>query len=411
MKKILIILSILCLFACSNKQETPDNENDSDTNTTSYIEPVSETDIFSYLNDDTKNLLYKANGNENVGTEFLQILGKNIPDVTLTDYNGNSIDLSSLNGKVVIEVVATYCSHCKEQSKTNNVALANALGDVTFVQYFANGDKEMIDAFYTEVGESIPDNIIVVPKNEELSNMLEKQYSLSATPTFYFFNEGSLTWAKIGQTTVDDLSLFSDIAFNNALDLNNLVDDNGTSIFDYVRDQSDVKNDLSNENYLKLADLDNDGDTILMTLNNMGKMFDFTDQLENESDFTSEVNFLDYTNSELMIVYVYNYDQNAVDLINEYYKENSDVSLIVLNASDEDNDVLANQLEPKMVSIMNQIPAILNDYSFSSYPSCIFVQDETITGIYSNIESVESLKNAKDIFLGENSIAIKGNNN
>ena len=406
MKKILIVLTLFLLCACVQKEETNDN---SEINT--FIEPVKDEEIFDYLNADAYNLLFAANDNEKLSTTSLKNFGKKLLEYTLTDFYGKTINLSDFsNSKLVIELVTTYCSYCKYETKNFIDSLKESLGDITLIQYFMNGDKEGIDAFYKEVEKDIPDNVFVVPSVKEFSDLVQNTYDINATPTFLFFNNGSLTWYRVGPTSSYELDMFYDIAFNDGFNLNNLTDEDGNSIFSYLRTDEDVKNDLSAENYQKLVALDNDNYTVSMTLSNMGKTFDFTDQLDDESVFYSEVNFLDYINSDLMIVFVDELNDEEANMLNTFYQNNKDVEMIVLDISDENTKEKADSLDANVVSIMNQVPSFLSDVDFINFPSCLYVKEGTITGVYSNIESLEKLEESVAIFLKDTSIALSKNN-
>lgn len=413
MKKILTILMMFLLCACSSNAISVDYDEDETSVTQSeFIEPTSEPDIFNLLNYDTKQLLYNANGKEDVDTYVIKNLGKELIDASLTDYNGNTINLADYKDKkLVIEVVASWCSHCKEQASTYNDYLLEALGDdVTFIQYFANGDKSNIDAFYSEVGIDVPSNIVICINNEEVTNKLLTEYELSLTPSFYFFDSGILTWEVTGTLDSTNYELFKDIAFNKALDLSTLTDSDGKDILSYIRSEEDVKKDLSEANYSKIEALDNDGYTTSLTLKYMGSDFGFNNVLSNESEFTSEVYFSDYVNSELIIVFINEYNADYIKMINDFTSKHSDINVIVLNTSDENNDQIASAVDAKVVSIMNEVPEVLNDINMSAFPSALFIKEGTITGAYSNIESSDKLFEAYNLFLTDNSIALLANN-
>ena len=406
MKKILTILMLFLLCACNEKELIDDNiENNN------FIEPVSEIEVFEYLNDDTYNLLYKANDYEILDTISLKNLGKDLVDYTLYDYYGNVVNLNDYKDtKLVIELVTSNCSYCKNEAMTYIDDLKEGLGDITLIQYFMIGDSDGINSFYKEIEKDIPSNIIVIPCVKDFSSLIQKTYDLKATPTFLFFTNGKLSWYRVGLTSTNELNMFYDIAFENALDLNALVDKEGKSIFSYLRTSEDVKNELSDKNYQKLLDLDNDEYTISMTLDNIGKTFDFYDQLDDESSFTSEVNFLDYLDSDLMIVFVEDLSGEQVLMLNSFYQNNKDIEIIVLDTSDEDTKEKADKLDAKVVSIMNQIPSFLNEIDFVAYPSCLYIKEGIITGVYSNIESLEKLEESVDIFLKDTCIALTKNN-
>lgn len=400
MKKILIILLVLLLVGCDAKQE--------ETNISyKFIDPVSDEKLFSYLNEESASLLKKANGGDDLDNSTLNNIGKDLPSYTFESYDGQTINLNDyLDSKLIFEVVSTTCSHCMQQAKVNNQSIVDSLDNITFIQYFIGGSKDSIDSFYKEIGESIPSDEVILLENKDFTDYLVSNFNFEATPTFYFYNNGSLTFDFVGTFSLEDYENLYSVAFENALDINKLTDENGVSIFNYQRDIDDVKNDLGSDNYNKLVSLDNDEKTVNLTLNNIGKTFDFYNQLDDESNFTSEVDFTNYTSGDLMIVMVNEYDEEFLNMLNDFYKDNSDISLIVVNMSDEDNLSMARLLDAPLVSIMNQVPEILNSGKLGTYPACVFIKDSIITGIYSNIESLDKLQYAKDIFLGEDSIAL-----
>lgn len=405
MKKILVLLLVLLCFACSNNND--ESKETANTETLKFIEPVSDDKLFSYLNKETAALLKKANDNTDVDNSTLNNIDKELPSYIFESYDGQTINLVDyVDKKVIFEVVSTSCSHCMQQAKTNNQNIVDSLGDVIFMQYFLNGSVDTINSFYKEIGESVPSDEIILLENKEFTEYIQANYSFEATPTFYFYNNGTLAWDFVGTINLEAFNNLYAVAFEDALDINKLTDENGVPIFEYQRDLEDVKNDLGEDNYNKLVSLDNDEKTINLTLNNIGKTFDFYNQLDDESNFTSEVNFTDYTKGDVMMVMVNEYDEEFLTMLNDFYKDNSDVSMIVVNMSDDNNLSMAKLLDAPLVSIMNQVPEILNSGKLGTYPSSVFIKDSIITGIYSNIESLDKLQYGKDIFLGDDSIAI-----
>lgn len=398
MKKAFLILLFL-LSACQTNTNKKIN----------YVRPVNDVVLFDYLNDDTKKLLKQVNNNEAVANDVLKSLGVDLPFYVLEDINGDKIDLSNYeHKKVIIEIVSTYCDHCKEQAYKNNPYIINKYPDLTFITYFVNGNKETIDAFYTEIGiKNINNNEIIVIENKEFNDYLEKHLNLKATPTYYFFNEGKMTWSYIGTIKEDAFDKMYDFAFNETFDTTKLVSSEGKSIFDYSRDIDDVKNDLDKEKYQKLLALDNDGNTVYLTLNNIGKEFDFADQYDDESTYKSEIDFnQDFSKDKIVFILINDYNSDLIEMINAFYDQHEDLKILVINVSDKDNTKLASRLKPPLASIMNQIPKELDSGELGTYPSALFIQDSIITGIYSNIENLQELNKAKDLFMGEDSIAI-----
>ena len=403
MKKLFLILLIFLLSACLNKEK--------DIVIEEYIEPINDIEVFEYLNSETKSLLYKANSGEDVPTYALEMLGKEIKDITVKDINNNDINFNDYkDSKVVLEIVGYWCSHCKEQTIKFNESLIKKFPDIIFIQYFNEGTIPQIEAFYKELSLDLPDNLIIIPENKEFSNYLLNNFNPNYYPGFLFFNNNVLTFLRAKSLTLSELDAIYDVAYVNNIDAKDLVDENGKSIFEYKRSKDDLINDLKESNYKLIELLDNDGVTVKNTLEFMGKKFEFYKQYENDSTFNSEVDFLDYLNSDLVIVYYFYTNEESIDMINEFYNTNKDIDVIVLNVSDENNEDLAMKFEPKLVSIMNQVPKQLNDVVFEESPSALYIQNGYITGCYSNIKDIESFNSSVDIFLRDTSIALLKNN-
>ncbi len=400
MKKIILVL-LLILFGCSNT-ETTDNE-------ITYIEPVKEGKLFDFLNADTKALLKDVNNGQDAENTTLKNLGKDLPDFNLDTINGDVVRLGDYNNsKLVIEVVSTYCSHCKEQALNNNPYIVSNHSDVTFITYFVNGDIDSVSAFYKEIGvEHNNPNELITIKNEKLNDYMSQNYSFNATPTYYFFNKGKMTWCNVGTIDKEDFESLYEFAFNTKFDINLLTTDDGKSIFDYLRTVDDVKNDIDEDKYNKLVSLDNDEKTTYLTLKHIGQTFDFNNQYNDESNFKSEIDFnVDYTNDQIAFIMMSAYDEELINTINSFYETNKDIKVFVINTSDKDNEKIADELKAPLASIMNKIPKFLDSGELGNYPSVLFVQDSIITGIYSNFDTIDNLNSAKELFLGIDSIAI-----
>lgn len=399
MKKIILVL-LLILFGCSNTETT---------NELTYIEPVKEGNLFDFLNADTKALLKDVNNGQDAENTTLKNLGKDLHDYDLDTINGDVVKLSDYsNSKLIIEVVSTYCSHCKEQALNNNPYIVSNHSDVTFITYFVNGDIDSVNAFYKEIGvEHNNPNELITIKNEKLNDYMSQNYSFNATPTYYFFNKGKMTWCNVGTIDKEDFESLYEFAFNTKFDTKDLTTDDGTSIFDYIRSIDDVKNDIDEDKYNKLVSLDNDEKTTYLTLKHIGQTFDFNNQYNDESNFKSEIDFnIDYTKDQIAFIMVSGYDPELIDIINSFYETNKDIKIFVINTSDKDNEKIADELKAPLASIMNKIPKFLDSGELGNYPSVLFVQDSIITGIYSNFDTVDNLNSAKELFLGSDSIAI-----
>lgn len=407
MKKVVLILLIFLLAACS----TNSGDTKNDTEALEFIKPVEDKEIFSYLNDDAASILKSANSGNSMSNKALENLGKTLPDLTLKTIDNKEVKLSDYqNQKLVIEVVSIYCSHCKDQTYKYTDEMLDLLDSVTFIQFFIDGEEDSIKSFYKEINKDIDSRTLVCTKDDDFNAYLKNTLDVDATPTFLFFNNNEISFFKVGLLDIESFNNLYDVAFENTFDISNLTDSEGNSIFTHIRTSDDVLNDLSEDSYNKIKALDNDDSTVNLTLNNIGKTFDFTNQLDDESTFTSEVNFIDYIDSSLMIIRVSEYDETFFDLLNEFYKENKDVKMIVINMSDEDNQKMADKLDMPFCSVLNQIPEKLNEENLGTNPTCIFVMQGIITGIYSNIDSLDDLTLAKNTFLTDQSIALVKNN-
>ena len=399
MKKIILVL-LLILFGCSNIETT---------NELNYIEPVKEGKLFDFLNADTKALLKDVNNGECVENITLKNLGKDLPSYELETIDGAVVNLSDYkDSKLVMEVVSIYCGHCKEQALNNNPYIVSNHSDVTFITYFVNGDIDSVNAFYKEIGvEHNNPNELITIKNEKLNDYMSQDYSFNATPTYFFFNKGKMTWCNVGTIDKEDFESLYEFAFNTKFDTKDLTTDDGTSIFDYIRSIDDVKNDIDEDKYNKLVSLDNDEKTTYLTLKHIGQTFDFNNQYNDESNFRSEIDFnIDYTEDQIAFIMMSGYDEELINTINSFYETNKDIKVFVINTSDKDNEKIADESKALLASIMNKIPKFLDSGELGNYPSILFVQDSIITGIYSNFDTVDNLNSAKELFLGIDSIAV-----
>ena len=70
-------------------------------------------------------------------------------DVDLNDISSNFVDKNgeqiSLEGVTFVEIVATWCSFCQEQSKTYNSNIANKYKDYKFIQFFGEQEESIKD--------------------------------------------------------------------------------------------------------------------------------------------------------------------------------------------------------------------------------------------------------------------------
>ena len=215
MKKLLILLLALCMLGGCSKQEAPI---DDETDKTVYIEPVNDVDVFGYLKKDVYDRLYKANGDKEVESYLLEYIGNDLIDYELTDIDGNTFELSDYKvSSLIIEIAGNWCSHCKDQALQYTDELLEAYPDLVFIQYFNEGDADEIKAFYAEIGHPMPENVIIVPEDNEFSSRLLSSYNPKFYPGFLFFKDGKLSWIKTSSLSREEMDLCYDVAFNNVL--------------------------------------------------------------------------------------------------------------------------------------------------------------------------------------------------
>lgn len=135
-------------------------------------------------------------------TEEKSMVGVRFPNIDLETYNGETINLSKLEGKVVVEVVADWCGYCQDEtaSHLDNIVAQN--GDVTFVQYMSTGGKDEVDSFYKQASHKMNDNIVVVLQNGDMDEWLQNN-GLNSYPTFVYANNRKTIVAEPGE--VDDV--------------------------------------------------------------------------------------------------------------------------------------------------------------------------------------------------------------
>lgn len=408
MKKLISILLVLCLCACSSVKEPIDKSKE-------YITPINEVSFYEELNDTLKAKLLNIYGDDSVTNNLFEVVGKSLADLCLKDINGKTVDFKDYQDKeIVLEIVQNTCEHCKKQVPLTETILANE--DIIFIQYFAWGDKEEILEFYQDAKREIPSNLIVIPIDEEM-NKYVTSLSIDATPTFLLCKDGTINFACVGDLSYSKYLNAKEVAYTNPLKKADFVNNEGTSVFDLYRGYDDVINDLSNSNKDKLAKVENLED---MTINSIGKPVNFFELYERDVNPLYIIErYEKYINEPLVVFYIGYFKNNLekdVYLVNDFAKKHTDLNIltVLMDTKDLSTSPLykaANlSLLTDVVSSNSEIPVALLDTYVVTYPACIFIQDNIITGGLYSYESVEDLEYAYDIFIGEDSIALLNNN-
>ena len=399
---------IFLLFGCSAKEEVIEDDIE-------YIDPVKDVFIFSALDSAVQYRIAKANGNRDYNNYQFKMLFRDVYENDLQDIDGNSINLKDYD-KLIVEVVSADCAHCRKQNEYIDDFLN--FFDGTFIQYFNVGDKNEILEFYE--GTKIPEDLIIISRDEGFKDYLLQGLGLKKYPSMLGFYDQKVSFMADGETDIIGFREFCSIAFDERLDENDFIDKDGNDLLKINRTVDDVKNDLSIENQNKIKELDNDDYTEELTYKLMSKKVNFTDMSNKKSDvFINEIDdFTLYQDKELVLFYTFlrdNSQVDRVDFINSLIEDNPDLSFIViLIEGAESSSAALNNMKIKfkcpVVSTLGYIPKDFFSFAIAAYPSAVFVNKGTFSGAYSNIKDKQTFKKATTVFLGEECVAYKSNN-
>ena len=397
MRKILLILLTLLLSSCSN--------NTISDNSVLYMESISEGNIFSYLSEVLKKEFKLINDNKEIPDYVLKGIGKELSDITVTDVEGNEIGFNN-EGKTVIEVVAYWCPHCKNQIANNEILTEN-YPDVSFYQYFNEGDQGQIAEFYE--GNDYPSKMSIIPYNEELSTYF-MSYDPEYYPTFFFFEDGKCTYICHGDIDLSRMDRLYSHAFGFRKE--NLVTDDGLNVFEVYRNSDTLYSELSDLNKDRLEQLNNSKD---LTLSIMSKPVNFNDLYEAEENVYSLNSFNEYINADVTVFYLSIFNlENEIELINKYIDEHPDTKVLSILCDNDDMntseeyDKQSIKLKGDVSSSKGYLPKTLNDLKVE-YPTVIYIKDNLFMGGFSGIDA-DKLNFGYISFLSEDCIALKENN-
>lgn len=417
-RKIFIALLMVMLSACAtidtgDKEKTDEVELDE-----SYIEPLRDVFLFDELSDDVRTRIKDANLGNPLSNAQIKMLGMDAYNKPLKTIDGIDISLKNYD-RIIMEVVSVECSHCKKQVKETLDELS-ALDDCQIIQYFDKGDRNEIMAFYDELEMKAPEDAIIISRDDGLHAYLKDDIKIDRYPCTIAFLDGKISFSIFGEYGKEDVSKLYDISFENILKKEELADKSGTDVRLLERTMDDVKRSFSVSNRNRLNALDNDLYSDQLTYQCIGTKLDFSKLMnENERNYISEIeDFGYYADKELALIYTYFNDESETDkveYINSLIDSNPSIEYVVVLIEGFDSSSVAYEnmdikLHCKTVSTLGRIPEDFFRYGLVAYPTAMFVQKGTFTGAYSNIESVEKFNEAIDMFLGEDSIALKRNN-
>ena len=298
----------------------------------------------------------------------------------LVDTSGESI---SLEGITFIEVVATWCTYCKDQAKVNNPILIKENSDYTFIQLFTE-QEESIEDYYKELETEIPsnDNFHIVEKNDELVNAIDEKIDLEYFPTNLVLVDGVVKLMFSGECGSDVMTLIKKYLKDPVenVQLTEII----------VRNSENVKADIGEENVAKLQALEDEGNyaTVDVAINNMGK----------------SIANIPYVNPVVLFV---NYFENTEfnDLVKVFKEKNPDVD-VILWTQDVENEEELPTLENVTQYTSDTIPESIRDgLTGEVLPVAFYFENGVCTGAISSPSALSTLNEGLELFIGENSIA------
>lgn len=403
-RKILLCFLIL-LCSCSRSE---------DKNKIEYIDPVKDLFVFGELNNQSAERIRNANADEEFRNYQFRMLEKEVYSETVTDIDGEPLDLTD-HEKIYFDVVSVKCSHCRKQ--LHQLEELTLDPDTLFVQYFNVGDAQAIRDLYEEEGLTMRDDISIIPYSEELEDFIRYDLKIENYPTLICFKDGKVTFSVVGEFEAAKWPLIADISFEHVLSREELSDGEGNYLPDLIRGIDEVKASLSEENREKLADLGKESEKL--TLKRIGKPFSFTVTKISHSDvYVNEIeDYSGYEDKELVIFYENLNDGDPVEkiaLINELIeaKEGREYIVVLNEGMGSSSAILRSSglhFECPVISMLSAIPEGFIDYEIGDYPSAVFVEKGTLTGVCTQLDTERYHKAAK-IFLGEGCIARRDNN-
>ena len=407
LKKLIILLFIL-LVSCDSKQVINEEKQ--------YIDPINDLYIFDELNTNNQELINLATGNKEYRNEQFKMLYKDIYCKDIVDIFGNKYNLSKYDN-LVFEVVSVECEHCKNFIKEHSNNLLSH--GIQVVQYFNVGNKDEIINFYNDMDMEIPNNIIVVEKNDDLYSYVKDYIRIVKYPSLISYKNGKVSFMVDGEKNDSNLNAFYNISFINPLTIEDLSNEDGNSYIEICRNENDVLNSLSDDNLSKLKSLDNDDNTVSYTSKLIGSKVDY-DNMSGHKDSTYISDIEDYSyykDKNVVLLFTYLNDASEIEKINEInniiaMNDNLEYIVVLVEGMESSSNIYRSmpiKFNCKVVSVLGYIPNDFFKLGIKNYPTAFFIESGTYTGAYSNIEK-DRFNEAIDLFIGDNSIALVGNN-
>ena len=240
--KLTVLLGILLMFFCLpgllKKSDKTEVETEKIRLVDNYAELLSEEEV---------ERLNEAAGKDFSSVDILKEsyffgFGMEKPDINIETYTGETINLAQIEGDLILEVIADWCSYCQSESKGKLNQLISKYPDVTFIQYMQTGGKEEVESFYDEVGTPPDRRLVIAYANDEFNNWL-READFASYPTFYLFNEEKIAGTVLGAVDNNYFIASCNIAYSKPLYEAKTAD--GENLSEAIRKQSKARQYIS----------------------------------------------------------------------------------------------------------------------------------------------------------------------
>ena len=161
--------------------------------------------------------------------------GVEAPDINLLTRDNKILNLSKIDGPVVVEFIADWCTYCQMESQLYLNDTIDAMPDVTFVQILLTGGEEEFAKFYRAAQNDPHPKLIMGFGNSELDQWLTKA-RFESFPSFYFIDKNKkVNGFELGAAEVSTIKAIGNVAFGNGVPLYEMKDTMGTSLTERMR--------------------------------------------------------------------------------------------------------------------------------------------------------------------------------
>lgn len=373
MKKILSLLFIVLVLVGCGKKDTSEG--------IMYVLP-SEGENRIKLDDENQAKIDTLSSVITLENNDLKALDVDLNEIGdyLVDTNGEKV---SLEGTTFIEVVATWCTYCKEQTVENNPILIEKYKDYNFVQLFIEQEED-IETYYKNLEIEVPkaDNFHIIEKNDELATLIKEKTALQYFPTNLVLVDGVVKLMFTGECDEEMADIIAKYLENpvSEVELTEII----------VRNTENVKADIGEEAVMKLQELEDEGNyaTVDVTLNNIGR-------------YVSDIN--PFKTNVLFVNYLENTEFN--DLVRVFKERNPDVEVLLWTQDATSEDELPSIADVIQYNKENVPSSFKTELNGEVLPVAFYFENAICTGAISSPSALSTLNKGLELFIGENSIA------